>query len=724
VATLAASLLVVACSKLPPGRSAVDSVHILHAKELRASELEDKLATEASTKFLFLFQGVAYDYSVYDEGVLQRDMARLQRYYRSRGFFDAQTRVGRVFQVEPNHVRVEIVVDEGPPSVNRNVTLVGLEGVPESIRKEVTGVARDALPVGTRFDEKAFKASEDTVRTALTDEGYAFAKVDSEAEADIGTHAVDYGFRIVPGPMAVFGDVTITGLDANIQDRNRERLPEDPLRRAIAIRPGRRYSTAKIDAATQALLELQVFSSVEITPSLPDPPPADAVVPLTVKVEPTKLRQITLGGGLEIDEIKTDLHLVAQWEDRNLFGGLRDFRASVKPGVALYPVRINNFKGPVQPLLEEWTKVELRQPGFIEARTTGFIRPQFNVFPLLVQVNPPEDQPVVGYREVKVPIGLERTFFKKKLFVSLGYSFQVENPFSYVQPLDSALETVVLSFPELVAHLDLRDNAVRPHEGIYLGANVSVAGGIFGGTASDVRFQPEVRTYVPVAHGLTFATRASVGFLWASNYGSGWEQQLRDSRQNSVQIPGMPDSPARAQLAHDTQIIYFRGFFSGGPTTNRGFPILGVSPHGVVPFLNPATASQQVAFSCNPQDKAFNPADCFLPVGGFTLWELQNEVRADISGPLSATFFCDMGDVSPNRADFRFGHLHLSCGVGVAYDTPVGPIRADIGYRIQPLQVLGFANEADAATSDPVNGTQPTIFNVPIAVAIGIGQAY
>jgi outer membrane protein insertion porin family/translocation and assembly module TamA len=64
-----------------------------------------------------------------------------------------------------------------------------------------------------------------------------------------------------------------------------------------------------------------------------------------------------------------------------------------------------------------------------------------------------------------------------------------------------------------------------------------------------------------------------------------------------------------------------------------------------------------------------------------SLWEASLELRYPIYDPLGRVF-CDAGDVSAQQVTLRFDYLHLSCGGGLRYDTPIGPIRVDIGVRI------------------------------------------
>jgi outer membrane protein assembly factor BamA len=97
--------------------------------------------------------------------------------------------------------------------------------------------------------------------------------------------------------------------------------------------------------------------------------------------------------------------------------------------------------------------------------------------------------------------------------------------------------------------------------------------------------------------------------------------------------------------------------------------------------------------------------------------EASIELRFPILGPLSGSAFCDASDVSPDQLSIRVGYPHLSCGPGLRYDTPIGPVRVDVGFRIPGLQVASGTNPA-------LEGEPGTIFGVPAALAFGIGEAF
>jgi outer membrane protein insertion porin family/translocation and assembly module TamA len=717
------SMAMLGCTYVPKGQTAVDSVNVRGATALDPQDVTDRLATAPSPKFLGLFRGIVYDYALYDESVLQRDLARVERYYRGRGYLDVHARAARVTHISPTHVRVDIVVDEGQPTLNRLVEVDGLDALPAADAEAVREVARSALPTDARFDEDDYKKAQDAVTRALQDRGFAYAKLTVAAQADLGAHVIDYTFTVTPGIQAVFGPITIVGLDPDASGPLPAFVEEGPVRRALDIHEKQTYSAKAIESATQALLDLEIFSSVTIEPTLSDPP--SPIIPLVVHLEPAKLRLTRLGGGFEFDAIKTDIHGLIGWEDHDFLGNLRDFSVELKPGAVLYPARIDNCCGVSKILPEERLRLQLRQPGFLEARTVGFVQPEFNVYPLQLEADPSAGSTVVGYVEPKAAVGLNRRF-GKYVNATLVYNFQVEHPFPYVgagDPLFGDLGDIVLLFPQLITTLDLRDNPVHPHKGIYLSNDLQVAG--FPGTdlARDVRVQPEARAYVPLARDITLALKAKVGFLFGDNYSNAVPGQSYQSDLASVRAhESVVSSPA---LDRSLQLVYFRGFFSGGPSSNRGFPLRGVAPYGIIPFLSPVTGSAQLT-NCTSasQGKTIDVAGCTIPLGGFSLWEASVETRFDVSGPLGIAVFCDTGDVSAQLFDLRLDHLHMSCGAGFRYQTPVGPVRLDVGYRIQPLQVLGFSSQNEAKNQDPTEGNPSEVFGAPIAIAFGIGEAF
>jgi outer membrane protein insertion porin family/translocation and assembly module TamA len=693
-----ACLVLGGCSSIPNGARAVDAVDVKGDRTLSSGDITGKIATSESPRFLMLFQGLIYDYELFDRFVFQKDLERVEAFYRAHGFYDAHARAGRVEYVGKSHVRVTIVVEEGQPTLVRDVYLTGLRGLPPDVIRAAEKASVDKLRKGVRFTDDDYGDTEKAILKSLTDNGYAYAKVGRKAEIDLAGHYALVSYSVDPGPPSTFGAVTIAGLGS---------LPEKPVRRALDLHPGEKYSTAKLDSAKQAVLDLGVFGNVTITPELPEPPPGNAIVPIVVRLELSKLHQLTLGGGIEFDPIKTDLHAIVGWDSHNFLGGLRNFHAEIKPGVVLYPLRMQTpFDKPTNLLPEEKSRIELHQPGFIEARTNGLLRAELNTYPVLLtpQASGP-GVPVLGYLENKEAVGVDRTI--GKLYVSPTYNFQHNQPFAYLGAMDPTLGPINISYIDLTAKFDFRDNPLHPHKGVYLINDVQFAG--LGGDAHDIREQPDLRGYIPLAKRVTWAWRGTMGFLDPFDYGA------------TLTDPALQQAD-RAAWVKDSQLSYLRGFFSGGPTSNRGYPLYGVGPHGAVPFFNPTIAASQIANSCQPGNATFDASRCAVPLGGFTLWEASSEGRITVSGPLEIAVFCDASDVEQGKVQYRFDNAtryHVSCGAGARYDTPVGPIRLDLGYRIPGLNP-DFSNPNVVATE----GDPGTILGVPIAIDLGIGESF
>ncbi len=693
IAAASAAAACLSCASIPAGRAAVDSVDFEGVRRVRAHDLASRIATTPSSRFLGVLPGFGADYQLFDPYVLQRDLERVERYYRARGYYEAHARAGRVEYESANHVRVQIVVEEGPPVEVGNVRVDGIDRLPVDVQRAVhRAVARSGVAPGRLFDEDDFAGADWRIERALEDHAYAFARVERHADVDLPDHRANLVFAVAPNLPATFGEITFRGLGS---------VPEEPVRRALDIQTGESFSASSLESAQQALLDLGVFSSVVVRPERSDPPPADRIVPVMVEVVGTRLRSVSVGGGLELDVLKTDVHATARWTDHDFLGGLRHFEADFRPGLVLYPTRLPELQPPNRVLLEERFRAELRQPGLLEARTDGYVRGAFNVYPLLLVPNVDPGSPVLGYRESRGTIGVSRTLWK--LFGDVSYNLQYNSPFAYVGAQDPDLQTVFLSYFDFLTHLDFRDDRVHPHDGFYLANELQLAGGILAGDAQDIRVQPEARGYVPLGHA-TLALRGILGLLLPTNYGD----SLR------LAPPGAaPPGVDRATWIRDIQLVYFRGFFAGGPSSNRGYPIYGVGPHGPVPFFAPSIAIRQIRSECVPGSPTYDANRCALPLGGLSLWETSAELRYPISAKLEQATFCDASDVEVGRAVYRFDRPHLSCGLGLRYETPAGPIRLDVAYRVPGL---------NPQRGDP--DYPGDIFGVPIGVAFGIGEAY
>jgi outer membrane protein insertion porin family/translocation and assembly module TamA len=412
-------------------------------------------------------------------------------------------------------------------------------------------------------------------------------------------------------------------------------------------------------------------------------------VPVEFIVQETAPRTIRLGGGARLDAIQLSTSLTASWEHRNFLGGLRQLALEARPGVVLFPTRMSDFPSlaaPDRAMLQGSIDARFAQPSFIEGRTKGLLSASVEVRPLLY-TNARADEPILGFLEIGTRAGLERPFFSHTLFVTPALNWQAALPVDYREltlgTLSPAVESrevenLYIFYPELVTRLDLRDDPLDPKRGLLLSNSLQMAVPVIGGTVSDLRLRPELRFYITKSR-LTLAVRGTTGLLFPRGYD-----------------------------ASDKQTLLFRGFFSGGPFSNRGYAFQGVGPHGTLPL------SSDGFVSCNDMAPVVDPG-CLRPLGGLTLWEASVELRFPLRflDPLGMVVFLDASDVRPGRADYGVDTPHLAPGVGLRYPTPVGPVRLDVGLRV--LEALG---------NEEPQGSPPELFGAPITMHLAVGQAF
>jgi outer membrane protein assembly factor BamA len=72
------------------------------------------------------------------------------------------------------------------------------------------------------------------------------------------------------------------------------------------------------------------------------------------------------------------------------------------------------------------------------------------------------------------------------------------------------------------------------------------------------------------------------------------------------------------------------------------------------------------------------------PIGGLSLLEGSLELRRPLWQALGGALFLDFGQVSTRRVRVPVSDLRFSAGFGLSYQTPVGPLRIDVGFPFRP----------------------------------------
>jgi outer membrane protein assembly factor BamA len=114
------------------------------------------------------------------------------------------------------------------------------------------------------------------------------------------------------------------------------------------------------------------------------------------------------------------------------------------------------------------------------------------------------------------------------------------------------------------------------------------------------------------------------------------------------------------QTAEEIGVPFYKRYFLGGATNLRGWGRFDVAPL----------------------------SGSGLPIGGHSFMNFSAELRVPVWGKLGAVLFVDGGNAWTKPWDFNFNDLRYDIGPGLRYNTPIGPIRADFGYQLNPIPGL------------------------------------
>ncbi|MDQ3037007.1 MAG: BamA/TamA family outer membrane protein [Myxococcota bacterium] len=224
---------------------------------------------------LDLFSWPWTEWPLFDASVFERDVLRVERWLRARGYYEGHVVESRVMPTEalgeavaeedasqaacladPTRgceVRVSFTVEEGEPVLVERISIRGEQEIDPGLRARL----REALLLrhGNRFDEALFEETKRSMVRTLAENAYPDARVDGEVKINTERHEAFLLFQIETGPRAVLGRICVTGYGE---------LPPATIMNATFLSPGTPFSISAIEEAQRAIFALGTLSSVEI----------------------------------------------------------------------------------------------------------------------------------------------------------------------------------------------------------------------------------------------------------------------------------------------------------------------------------------------------------------------------------------------------------------------------------------------------------------------------
>ena len=631
--------------KIDPGiRHKLTAVKVEGNKYFDSESIRERMAVQPSS--LLLPNGRL------SQRILSEDVASIKYLYQANGFLDVQVSADLEddYEGKKNEMEVLVKIEEGPQ------TLVGslkLEGVSSFAYEQLEASLSTAK--GQPYSEASVAADRDAITYFYYDRGFPDVQFESAAAPAPGqAQRMDVTYKIVEGQRVYVDRVIVTGLNYTrpyIVNRQMRIRDDDPLSQSRMVDSQRR------------LYSLGLFNEVDM--AVQNPEGIEPSKDVLFNIQEAKRWTFRYGGGIEFatGNIPTS---------NNPQG-----KSGISPNGVLEITRLNMF-GRDQTFTIRARVGLLTRRGLVSYDAPRlFHRENWRVIVSALYDNTADVNTFASER-LEGTVQLEEKYNRYMTFL-YGLTFQrvsVDPNSLVIDPTLIALysKPVFIAMPTFTAVRDRRDDPINPTKGSYNALNLGLATSALGSQTNFGRVLFDNSTYYTFKKNWVFARRTQIGI--EKPYGTN----------NFINTENLPPNTLPVEA---TQIPLPELFFSGGSNSLRSFSI------------NQA----------GPRDTMTGYA-----IGGQGLFVNNFEIRTPpvalpyVGNNLGFVFFHDMGNVfdtanhiisgmvrihqesiadcSPkgSKIPCNFNYNPQAVGIGIRYKTPVGPVRFDLGYTLNPTR--------------------------------------
>jgi outer membrane protein assembly complex protein YaeT len=682
-----------------PSHPEVVNLTLKGVKVMKKSDLLQSVYTTASYCNSFILKPFCwiskssyfYTRKYLDHKELERDVLRIRIFYWKRGYREAEVDTAVVPRGH-NKVGVTFFIKEGPPILVSNVIVN--QATPLLSKREIDG--RVVIGKGGPLNLIRLDSSRFFLQTSLFDKGYADAEVDTSVVVDSAARSAVVSFTLTPKYKTTVEDIVING-NHEVTDRT--------IRKSLTFRIGDIFRRSEMLRSQRALYESNLFRRAAIEPR----PPIDIATPdsakvIVVTVQEAPPREARLSAGFNTVDF---FQVEGRFTHYNFMGAAR--RLDIQAAVGNLLASSLNGRGifhnasvPQTSTLARYfvptynASIDLREPWF------GSPHNELALSLFSHRRSAPGIYIDRGY-------GTSLTFTREvaeRATASANYRFEISKVdagdvyfcINYgvcdLPTLEALRGNQRLSPLAISSSIDRTNDPFSPNTGFRANGSVEHASSF---TLSDFRYN---RATVDGAAFARVRKRGAIG----AHVRVGWVNSLG----STTQAVGIAAS-AGGGILHPR-----KRFYAGGSHSVRGFGENQLGPRVLtVPItvlqshdsLNAACTTGTDVTACDPnadnlKDRDFVPR----PLGGNFVAEGSVEARFPVWQQLIGAVFVDAGMVSQRtNPALPKRRAAITPGFGARYRSPVGPIRADIGFN------PGTTESLPVVTENIVNGQKTLV---------------